>query len=200
MERTQSVRRVAPLRGWLHELAVVVMVGVALMLGWAMKAWVRGQTVSFTSDDGALSLVYPADWLEQIDKHALLSVSDVRGGGGFKPTFSVSTREMNPDFPLTAHDLVVTLSVRRAEELTAYRILSRDLGIVDGIPASKVSYAYVTEHTGVLEQGLPVVVQAVDWVLIHDKKAYVLTFAASAESFAEEEGTFNAILASVDFS
>jgi hypothetical protein len=188
------------LRGWLNDLVVVVMVVVALILGWAVKAWVQGQTISFTSDDGALSLRYPADWLEQIDKDALLTVSDIQGEGTFKPTFSVTTRQMNPDFPLTPNDVVVTLSLRKADELTAYRILSRDTGTVDGIQASKVTYAYVTEPTGALEQGIPAVVQAVDWVVIHDGKAYVLTFAAAAENPAEEEGTFNAILASVDFS
>jgi len=82
--------------------------------------------------------------------------------------------------------------------LAAYRILSTELGAVDGIEASKVTYAYVTEPAGSFQQGIPVVVQAVDWVVILQGKAYTLTFAAKAENFAEE-GSFHSILASVDF-
>jgi hypothetical protein len=199
MEAARSVGRTAPLKRWLDELLVVALVVVALVIGWAMKGWVEGQTIPFTSEDGMLSLRYPADWLEQINKDALLSVSDIRGEGAFKPMFSVTTREMDPDFPLTLNDLVLTMSLRKAEELTAYRILSTDSGTVDGVEATKVSYAYVAEPTGGVQQSVPVVVEAVDWVAISQSNAYVLTFAATATNFGQEEGTFNSILASVDF-
>jgi len=198
MEATKSVRRAVPLKGWLDELLVVVLLIVALIVGWAVKGWVQGQSISFSSDDGALSLRYPADWLEQVNKDALLTVSDIQGEGTFKPMFSVATTEMNPDFPLTPNDLVVTMSLQKAEDLAAYRILDTDSGMVDGMEASKVLYAYVAEPAGGLQQSIPVVVEAVDWLVIHQGKAYVLTFAATADSFAQEEGAFNSILASVD--
>jgi hypothetical protein len=197
MQATKSVGRATPLKGWLDELLVLVLVIVALIIGWALKGWVQGQMVSFTTEDGALSLRYPADWLEQINKDALLTVSDIRGEGAFKPMFSVATREMNPDFPLTPSDLVVTMSLRKAEELTAYRILSTDSGTVDGMEASKVTYAYMVEPAG--SHSIPTVVEAVDWVVIHQDKAYILTFAATADNYAQEEGTFNSILATLDF-
>jgi len=198
MEASRSVGRAVPLKGWLDELLVIVLVIVALILGWALKSWVQGQTVSFTSDDGVVSLRYPADWLEQVNKGALLAVSDVRAEGVFKPAFSVAARELNPDFPLTPRELVVTMSVQRAEELTGYRVLSVDPATVDGIEATTVSYAYVAEPAGSLQQTLPVVVEAVDWVVIHEDKAYVFTFAAESANFAQEERTFNSILASVE--
>jgi hypothetical protein len=200
MEATTSVRRTVPLRGWLDEILVVALVVVALLLGWAVKGWVEGQTVAFTSDDGAVSLSYPDRWLEQADKEAVVAASDVRAAGAFKPSFSLSTREMDPDYPLTVSDLLVALSLDRAENLTAYRALSVDEGVVGGLEASKVTYAYVAEPTGGAQAGVPVVVGAVDWVVIHEGKAYILTFAAMADQFASEEGAFDSILASVDFS
>jgi hypothetical protein len=200
MQATTSVRRTVPLRGWLDEVLVVGLVILALLLGWALKDWVQSQTVPFTSDDGLLSVQYPAHWLGQVDKGALLTVSDVRGEGAFKATFSVSARGMDPGYPLTQSDLLVMLSVRRAEELTAYRVLSMDQGMVDGLEASKVEYAYVVEPAGGLQNSLPVVVEAADYVVIYEGSAYVLTFAAVAEHFAEEEGVFDSILASVEFS
>ncbi len=199
MQATKAPSRARPLKGWLDELLVVALLIVALILGWALKSRVEGRTASFASDDGVLTLSYPADWLEQVDKEALLTVSDIRAEGTFKPTFSLTVREMNPDFPMTPHDLVVTMSLQKAEELTAYRILNTDSGMVDGIEASRVSYAYVSEPVGGLQQSIPVVAEAVDWVVIREGTAYVLTFAAAAESFAQEEGTFNSILTSVDF-
>lgn len=199
MQANKAAGRTVPLKGWLDELLVIALVIVALTVGWAVKGWVEGRTLSFTSDDGALSLRYPADWLEQTSKDALLTVSDIRGRGTFKPTFALSTKEMDPDYPLTPHDLIVTMSLEKAEELTAYRILTTDSGTIGGIEASEVSYAYVAEPVGNLQQSLPVVVEAVDWVVIHQGRAYVLTFAAAAADFAQQERTFNSILTSVDF-
>lgn len=200
MEATRSVGRRVPLRGWLDEILVVALVVVALLVGWAIKGWVGGQTVAFTSDDGAVSLSYPDRWLEQSDKEAVIAASDVRGAGAFKPSFSLRTREMDPDYPLTENDLLVALSLDRAENLTAYRALSVDEGVVGGLEASKVTYAYVAEPAGGVQASVPIVVQADDWVVIHEGKAYILTFAAMADQFAEQEGAFDSILASVDFS
>jgi hypothetical protein len=200
MEATTSVRRTVPLKGWWDELLVVALVFVALLLGWAFKDWVLGQMVTFTSEDGAVSLSYPNRWLEQIDKETLVTASDLRGEGLFKPTFSLRTREMDPDFPLTENDLLVALSLDRAEELTAYRVLSVEQGMLAGLDASKVTYAYVAEPAGGSQSSMPVVVQAIDWVVIHEGRAYILTFAAAADRFADEEGAFDSILASVDLS
>jgi hypothetical protein len=199
METTTSVRRV-PLRGWWDELLVVALVIVALLLGWAFKGWVQGQTVTFTSDDGVVSLSYPDRWLEQVDKETLVTASDVRAEGAFKPFFSLRMREMDPGRPLTENDLLVALSLDRAEMLTAYRVLSVDQGTVGGLEASRVEYAYVAEPAGSIQASVPVVVRAIDWVIIRESKAYILTFAAMADQFADEEGAFNSILASVDFS
>jgi hypothetical protein len=200
METTTSVGRTVPLKGWWDELLVVVVVVVALLLGWAFKGWVQGQTVSFTSDDGVVSLSYPDRWLEQIDKEALVTASDVRAEGAFKPFFSLRVREMDPGRPLTENDLLVALSLDRAEGLTAYRVLSVGQGTVGGMEASSVEYAYVAEPAGGIQASVPVVVEAIDWVVIRESKAYILTFAAMADRFAEEEGAFNSILRSVDFS
>jgi hypothetical protein len=200
MEATTSVRRTDPLKGWWDELLVVALVLVALLLGWVFKGWVLGQTVTFTSDDGAVSLAYPDRWLEQVDKDTLVSARDVRAEGLFKPIFSLRTREMDPDFPLTENDLLAALSLDRAGELTAYRVLSVEQGMLGGVDANKVTYAYVAEPASGSQGNMPVVVQAVDWVVIHEGRAYILTLAAEADRFVDEEGAFNSILASFDLS
>jgi hypothetical protein len=199
MEATTSVRRATPLKGWLDDLLVVVLVIAALAVGWTIKARVEGQTVTFSTEDGALSLRYPERWLEQVDKGTLLTVSDIRKEGAFKPEFSVTAREMNPDFPLTQSDLVVTLSIAKAEQLTAYRVLNVEEGLVGDLEASKMVYAYVVEPAGVPQNVIPAVVEAVDYVVIYEGRAYVFSFAAPAEHFEEQVGSFHSILASVEF-
>lgn len=199
METTRSVQRVIPLTGWLNELLVILVVVVALLLGWVVKVRIQGQTVTFTSDDGAVGLQYPARWLQQADKDTLLTVSDVRAEGWYKPRLSLTTRQMNPNYPLTANDVIVALSVQRAQELTGYRVLDVDQGTVGGLSASRLTYAYVSEPEGGLQVGLPVVVEAVDWVAIREGTAYVLTLSAAAEEFSRQAGAFRSIVASVDF-
>ncbi len=199
MEGAKSVRRATPWKGWLDESLVVVLVFVALLAGWAVKSWVEGQTVSFTSDDGAVSLRYPARWLEQVDKNTVLTVRDVRREGAFKPTFSLSTREMNPDYPLTQNDLLVALSIAKGDELTGFRVLSVEPGMVGGKEASTMTYAYVVEAAGGPEAAVPVVVEAADCVTIHEGRAYIFTFATLEEDFEQEQENFRSLLATVEF-
>lgn len=199
MEATRSVRKAIPLKGWLDEAAVILVVFVALLLGWVVKSWVQGQTATFSSDDRVLTLQYPARWLQHTDKDTLLTVSDVRAEGWFKPRFSVTTKEMNPQYPLTASDVLVSLSVQRAQELTAYRVLTTEEGTVDGLSASGLTYAYVGEPQEGFQPGIPTVVEAVDWVVLREGKAYVFSFAAPAQDFPHLAGTLSSLLASVDF-
>jgi hypothetical protein len=107
--------------------------------------------------------------------------------------------DAHPDYPLIQNDLPVMLSVRRAEELTAYRVLSMDQAMVDGLKAGKVEYTYVVEPAGGPRNSLPVVVEEAAYVVIREGRAYILTFAAMAEHFAEVEGVFDPVLATVDF-
>ncbi len=134
-----------------------------------------------------------------MDKNALLAVRDVRREGAFKPTFSLSTREMNPDYPLTQNDLLVALSIARGDELTAFRVLDIEPGMVEGTEASTMTYAYVTEAAGGSQAAAPVVVEAADCVVIHEGKEYIFTFATLAERFEQEQDTFRSLLASVKF-
>jgi hypothetical protein len=199
MEGAKSVRRAMPLKGWLDELLVVVLVCVALLAGWVVKSWVQGQTVFFASDDGAVSLRYPARWMEQVDKNTVLTVRDVRREGAFKPTFSLSTREMDPDYPLTQNDLLVSLSIAKGDELTAFRVLSIEPGLVGGKEASTMTYAYVAETASGPGASVPVVVEAADCVVIHQGRACIFTFATLAEHFEQEQGDFRSLLATVKF-
>jgi hypothetical protein len=106
---------------------------------------------------------------------------------------------MDPDYPLTQNDLMAMLSLSRAEELTSFRVLGTDQSMVDGVEARRVEYAYVVEPAGGVQNSLPTVVEAADYVLIHEGRAYILTFASEADSFEEAKGVFGAIIASVDF-
>jgi hypothetical protein len=199
MEATRSRKRMAVAKSWLDEALVILLVVAALLLGFALKVWVEGRAVSFATEDGAVSLQYPARWLRQNEKDTLLTVSDVRAVGWFKPRFSLLTREMNPDYPLTESDVLVSLSVQRAQELTAYRVLKVDQGSVDGLEASSLSYTYVSEPTGTVQAALPAVIEAVDRVVMVGGKAYIFSFAATADEFPQELAVFQSILDSVDF-
>jgi hypothetical protein len=199
MESIRAEQKAIPLKGWLAEAMVILVVAVALLLGWVLKSWVQGQTATFSSDEGVLTLQYPARWLQHTEKDTLLTVSDVRAEGWFKPRFSVTTKDMNPEYPLTATDVLVSLSVQRAQKLTAYRILTTEEGTVDGLSASGLTYGYVSEPDQSLQLGIPVVVEAVDWVVLREGKGYVFTFSAPAKDFPHLAGTLSSLMASVDF-
>jgi hypothetical protein len=172
---------------------------LALLAGWALKSWVEGKATTFSDRDAALSLAYPASWAPQAVKGTLLSIRDLRSEGRFKSSFSVAVRELEAAGSAPVQDMVEPFTEERGEELTAYRVLEvRDME-VDGVPAVSISYAYIDEPSeSPFQTSLPVVVHGTDVLVSHGTRLYVFTFAAPATTFAQQAGTLDWILASVD--
>lgn len=194
--KTQAIPWETSLR---YDLAVIGLVLLALLAGWVLKAAMEEERTIFTDVDANLSLRYPASWVPQTEKGTLLSISDLQSEGSFKVTFSVSVRELDPEDVKPVQELVVPFTVERGQELTGYRVLEIGGTEVDRLEAASITYGFVADPiTSPLQTRLPVVVQAMDILVIHGNNLYVFTFAAPAATFAQHAGTMEAILNSVD--
>ncbi len=201
---------------WADWLVVGVVV-VALLLGWAVKAWTVGDTESFTHAETGLALNYPAGWLVSSAEDYVFKARDPNSGP-FKTTYQVTASQLDPDRPMSLLDAVNSVSVSRARKLTAFRLL--DIEPVDeegqALPANIEAtdeelkeaiapraiwayYVYVEEKPDPFRESLPVVVLGLDYTTV--KNGYLYTFAllASEADFEEAEKEFRAFIQDAGF-
>jgi hypothetical protein len=187
------------------EWVVVAVVAIALLAGWLLKSWVESRTTTFSNSD--LTLSYPATWLRELgepEQGVLFAAQDVRSGSLYATHLSVwvadalpQVRQENVDPTLSA---VTAWTFQRGQELEGYRVLGTAAVQVDGIDGARIDYAYVSDPiASPYRKALPVVVEAVDYLLPYQGKLYVITLAADASRFEPEAGQFEALLRRVDF-
>lgn len=182
-----------------YDAFVIGLFAVALIAGWGLKSWAEGKATTFTAPDATLSLRYPASWAPQAEKGTLLAVRDLKSEGTFKATFSVASRELDPEAMKPVQEMVEPFAAEKGQDLTAFRILEVDDTEVDGREAVRISYAYVDEPTeGPFQTSLPVMVQGVDVLVTHGSNLFVFTFAAPAATFPQQTEILDAILHSVN--
>ncbi len=201
----------------LTEWLVIGLVILALIVGWVLKASIQGQTATFASE--TLSVRYPVDWLLGKDEDTLFTVTDPDSLSTFKTTFSTrvepleEVKEEEYVFKVEGVDASVKplgevtglnaaanrLVMRRNKQLKEYNVLSARETTLMGWEALAIEYAYVDSPRAgwATAPSLPVVVQAVDTVIVKDDQVYVFTYAADANIFAQEKGTLASILESV---
>jgi len=187
------------------EWLVLVVVAAALLLGWLLKTWVENRAVTFSNAD--LTLGYPADWLREIgeaEDGVVFEAHDVRSGSLYQTHLTLwiaeappQTRQENVDPLLSA---MTAWTFERGQELDGYRVLGTEEVEVDGIRGTRIDYVYVSDPLpSPYRKALPVVVEAMDYLLPYQDKVYVITLAADGDRFEQESRQFESILRRVNF-
>ncbi len=176
--------------------AVVLLVAVALVLGWATMSWASSQTETFTDEGSQLTLQYPLGWLLKPDDAMVFQAVDP-GSGDFKTRYQVREWPIQETSPLTPTLAVVlnNASLSRAQKATAYRLFEILEGPeIEGLATMEASYAYVIEGSDLFVQQMPVVVQGRDVAVAWGGRAHVFTLLAAQESFEDGVPPFDRFL------
>jgi hypothetical protein len=218
MQTVTTAKSQARLRGeGLTEWLVIGLVILALIAGWVLKVLIQGQTATFASE--TLSVRYPVDWVLGKDEEALFTVTDPDSISTFKTTFSArvepleEVKEEEYVFKVEGVDASVKplgqvsglnaaanrIIMCKNRDLKEYNVLSTTPATLSGQNAIAIEYAYVDSPKAgwATAPSLPVVVQAVDTVTVKGDQVHIFTYAADANSFAQEKGTLAAIMESV---
>jgi hypothetical protein len=217
MQTVATAKSQARSRGkGLTEWLIISLVILALIAGWALKLSIQGQTATFASE--ALSARYPVDWILGKDDDTLFTVKAPDSPSTFNTTFSARVEPLEveekeyvfkvegadasvkPLGEVTSLDAVANrLVMRRNKELKEYNALSTRKTTLMGHLALAIEYAYVDSPRAgwATAPSLPVVVQAVDTIVVKDDQVYIFAYAADANVFAKEKDTLAAILESV---
>jgi hypothetical protein len=172
--------------------AVVGVLAVALLLGWAVKTYAESQTSTFADEEAGLTVRYPKNWLLKGDEKLAFQALDP-GGGDFKMTYQVriwpidATANMTP----TLASVLNGASLARAPGTTAFRMFDIEEGEqIDGLPTMESTYVYVAESSDLFVQRMPVVVMGLDVAMARGDNAYVFTLLASKDDFEDAEAAF----------
>jgi hypothetical protein len=199
-QRTAARVAVRTRRDRWADWAVVGLLAVALLLGWAVMALAQGQRTTYTDDATGLTVRYPRDWLLASDEALAFRAVDP-GSGGFKTAFEVRVQPIGATGATTS-TLTVALnnvSMSRAPNATGYRLFEIGPGReVGGRESMEASYAYVHQGGDVFMQQMPVVVRGLDVAVAQGDKAYVFTLLAAQDVFDQAEREFRRFVASAD--
>jgi hypothetical protein len=180
--------------------AVIGLLAVALLLGWAVMSLAQGQRATYTNAEVGLTVRYPQGWLLKGSEKLVFQALDP-DSGPFKTTYQVrawpidATARLTPTLSSVLNDA----SLSRAQEGIAYRMFD----VVEGRgsdtqPAMEATYVYVVESADFFVQQMPVVVQGLDVAVAQGGRAYVFSLLAEEDLFEAALPAFRRFVETAD--
>jgi len=182
--------------------AVIALLVVALLLGWAVMAAARGQRATLADPAAGLTVEYPQDWLVQSSEDVAFRAVDPHSGA-WPITYEVRLAPIDAGAPLTPAltMLLNNASLTRAQQSTAYQLLDLGPGApmgIDGQPTMEATYVLVAQGDDPFVQQIPAVMLGLDVALARDGQAAVFSLVAPEDSFEEAERSFRSFVRSAE--
>jgi hypothetical protein len=167
-------------------IAVLVVLAIALVLGFALKTFVEGQTRSVSG--GGLRASIPADWVYQ-------------PGGGDVAFVANDPRIPGHRYLVTQiagapgglREVVDRYSGAKSQLHQAYQSLGGEAVTIGGRSGEAVDYAFVLDRTG----RVPQAIQARDVFFENGNQVLVISLEAPSDRFEESLPAFEAFVRSV---
>ena len=192
------VQRIHNFHPWKKDIGVALVVAAALLAGLVLRGQIVGRTATFQDKASGFSISYPATWGASASlKELMLKVEDQRTDSAFKTSLAVEKRGLDVQSPPTLQQLV-DRRVAQQGTLSAFHLLSSRVETVAGAKAMRQEYAYVVQPIDQSRRAsVPVVVHAVDYIVITKNNAFFITLAAPEGAFDEASGVLDDIIETV---
>ncbi len=180
------------------DVGVVLVVLIALALGWWVRAQAIHRTTIFQDKETAFSIAYPATWanVESL-QDVLLKVEDPQTNSVFKTTLTVEVRDLDPTNPPTLQQLLDRRVAQRGA-LMGYHFLSAQSTSVGGAKAMRHEYAHVVQPIDEPRRAaLPVVVHAIEYIVVGKTSVFYLTLSAPESDFADARARMEQMIQTV---
>ncbi len=198
MSQATVAQEIREFRTLPKDIGVALVVLVALALGLVLRSTLESRTTTFQDKNTPLSISYPATWSNvAANKNLLLDVEDPRSAGAFKTELQVDARGLDLSSPPTLQQLV-DRRVQENSKLTAYHLIATGEDTVGGARANRLEYAYVVQPIDQPRRAsLPVVVHAVNYVVVTRDNVFYITLNAPEQEFADANAQLSQILRTV---
>lgn len=174
-------------------LAALGMSGLALM----MRNSALSATQSFLDDESGIRVQLPRGWLiDQNDPNFVVRAEDP-GAIPFKTVLQISLIPVGGE--ATPRNVVDTLTLQRAGQLSTYRVLSIRSILMGEDEALEMNYAYVQDENNPFLNAVPLVIQGRDVVIIREGQALILTYREESTRFEAHEMLFDTFLSTLQF-
>jgi len=176
-------------------LAFLIMIG----LGWALKANVQKQMITFTEAQNGFRIQYPAAWIPNPDSAYLIEVQDPFATGGYATSITVRRTALNNQ---NLTQLLQAEVNHNTEQLPAYRMLKSKQGKIAGKEAASIEYAYVNvpKRQPLIPDNvadLPVIVKGTEIIVPSTSFIYYIDFRGTPENLEKKTRIFSKILEGV---
>lgn len=180
--------------------AVIAVLVIALLLGWAVMVAALGQRTTLVYPEVGLTVDYPRDWLIQSGQGVVFRAVDSQSGA-WPTAYEVRLMPVEAGAPLTPA-LTMALnnaSLTRAQQSTAYQLLDLVPGKeIDGQPTMEASYALVAQADDQYLQRMPAVMLGLDVALVREGQAVIFSLVAPENTFEGAERAFRAFVRSAE--
>lgn len=181
-----------------NDIIVIIWFLFALFLGIGIRNRVLSASSTVELGEGLPSLAIPARWITGSDADSVVYARNPRSPSIFDAEMRVSTR------PLKAGENLVlartALGAQRTQRYNYYReLFAEKVTVLNGVEGSLVTYAYVadpTRNSGAVAP--PVVVQAQDLIFVTNGNLVVVSVAADAGEWEDDQRDFDAIFNSLN--
>lgn len=198
MSQTVQANQTWDIRLWSKDVGVCLVLVAALALGWLLRTSIDNRTTVFQDNNTGFSVAYPATWgTSDSLKQLMLKVENPATVSAFKTSLTVDRRGLDTQNPPTLPQLV-DRRVAQQGTLTGYHLLSSEEATVSGLKAMRQEYAYVVQPIDQARRAsLPVVVHAIEYVVVAKDSAYYVTLAVPEADAADAARLMDGIIRTV---
>ena len=174
------------------ELLVFIVVAVALLVAWGVKAGAEARAVHI--DVKGFQASYGHDWIRgKAAAPTILRISDPGSGARFRTTIAVQKLE-NAE---TDEQVARALNQARLRDKDFFQFLDGETIQWRGRDTYRNHFAYVYVSPDLLNPQVPVVLHGVDYVFQHGAVTYIITLLADENVYDEALVEFERFLDSV---
>jgi hypothetical protein len=182
---------------WSTYLTIVVAV-VGLFAGYVQRSSVVNATQRFENKQAGIFARYPARWLLEENQGGVVFRVEDPAAIPYKTAIEISILPVGPG-ARSALDVLNPLNITRAVSFPAYSTLEIvPVTLSNGKQATQMTYAYAHVETNPALQTVPIMIRAVDVVVLHSSQAIIITFRSDSESFDRNRHYFDDFLKTLE--
>jgi len=181
---------------WAHYLTVFVALSL-IIGGLALRSQIQSAVTRYVDTRIGIEAAYPANWLIETNVDDVAFRVRNMALAGYKSNIQITVRPVSGE--TTERNIGDQLALERSLVLTDYRVISVEDFDLNGQRAQAITYTYASQESSPFLQGIPIVVEGLDILLIQREQAIVITFRAQAESFESERHYFDRFLQNLEF-
>lgn len=177
-------------------ILTIVLFTLMILLGIFQKNSSSAQVWQFSSREAGIEAYYPAGWLSSETNDYVVLLHDPQAIP-YKTQYSISVIPYGPQS--TIRNVLDSITIQRAYELSAYRVLNIEEISVGGLSMTQMDFTFVDADPNPFIQRVPVVVQGRDIVTIDGDRAVIVSFMSAQDEFDENLVKFEKFFASLRY-